>query len=105
LFALYSNFKFPFITSWVLCVSAGGGILALWITDTPFSVSSGNRLSGPVRRLGADRGDYISYVNELRRGGTALPKPFESGDPAPASDHDDCAGGRLGLLPAALAMV
>jgi cobalt-zinc-cadmium resistance protein CzcA len=42
LFALYSNLKFPFITVLGVLLSAPvGGIVALWITGTPFSVSSG----------------------------------------------------------------
>ncbi|HEV2681937.1 MAG TPA: CusA/CzcA family heavy metal efflux RND transporter, partial [Rhodanobacter sp.] len=42
LFTLYSNFKFPFITVLGVLLSAPvGGIVALWLTGTPFSVSSG----------------------------------------------------------------
>src|SRR6201987_363359 len=42
LFALYSNLKFPFITVLGVVLSAPvGGIVALWINGTPFSVSSG----------------------------------------------------------------
>ena len=42
LFMLYSNFKFPFITVVGVVLSAPlGGILALFVTHTPFSVSSG----------------------------------------------------------------
>ncbi len=42
LFALYSNLKFPFITVLGVVLSAPvGGIVALWISGTPFSVSSG----------------------------------------------------------------
>ena len=42
LFALYSNFKFPLITvAGVLLSAPVGGILALFLTGTPFSVSSG----------------------------------------------------------------
>ena len=42
LFALYSNLKFPFITVLGVIMSAPvGGIVALWLTGTPFSVSSG----------------------------------------------------------------
>ena len=42
LFVLYSNFKFPFITVLGVLLSAPvGGILALWLTGTPFSASSG----------------------------------------------------------------
>ena len=56
LFALYSNFKFPFITVLGVVLSAPvGGIVALWITGTPFSVSSGIGFLALVRRLGADR--------------------------------------------------
>ncbi|HET6586795.1 MAG TPA: CusA/CzcA family heavy metal efflux RND transporter, partial [Oleiagrimonas sp.] len=70
LFVLYSNFKFPLITVFGVVLSAPvGGIVALWLTGTPFSVSSAvgflvlfgvSVLTGVV---------YISYVNELRRGG------------------------------------
>src|SRR5450631_2269476 len=70
LFALYSNFKFPFITVLGVLLSAPvGGIVALWITGTPFSVSSG---IGFLALFGVSVQTaivYISYVNELRRGG------------------------------------
>jgi heavy metal efflux system protein len=73
LFALYSNFKFPFITVLGVVLSAPvGGIVALWITGTPFSVSSG---IGFLALFGVSVQTaivYISYVNELRRGGTTL---------------------------------
>ena len=74
LFALYSNFKFPFITVLGVVLSAPvGGILALWLTDTPFSVSSG---IGFLALFGVSVQTavvYISYVNELRRNGTDIP--------------------------------
>ncbi|HTA64476.1 MAG TPA: CusA/CzcA family heavy metal efflux RND transporter, partial [Xanthomonadaceae bacterium] len=42
LFMLYGNFKFPLITVVGVILSAPvGGIFALWLTHTPFSVSSG----------------------------------------------------------------
>ena len=70
LFALYSNFKFPFITVLGVLLSAPvGGIVALWISGTPFSVSSG---IGFLALFGVSVQTavvYISYVNELRRGG------------------------------------
>ena len=73
LFALYSNFKFPFITVLGVVLSAPvGGILALWMTGTPFSVSSG---IGFLALFGVSVQTavvYISYVNELRRGGSGL---------------------------------
>ncbi|HSN17284.1 MAG TPA: CusA/CzcA family heavy metal efflux RND transporter [Gammaproteobacteria bacterium] len=73
LFVLYGNFKFPFITVLGVLFSAPvGGIVALWATGIPFSVSSGigfivlfgvSVLTGVV---------YISCVNELRRDGRPL---------------------------------
>jgi len=73
LFVLYSNFKFPFITVLGVLLSAPvGGLVALWVTGTPFSVSSGigfivlfgvSVLTGVV---------YISCVNELRGDGVPL---------------------------------
>ena len=46
---------------------------------------------------------YISYVNELRREGMPLERPFARRHPAAAADHDDGLVAALGLLPAALA--
>jgi len=73
LFALYSNFKFPVITvAGVLLSAPVGGILALAVTGTPFSVSSG---IGFLALFGVSVQTavvYISYANELRRGGTTI---------------------------------
>ena len=73
LFALYGNFKFPFITVLGVALSAPvGGILALWSTGTPLSVSSG---IGFLALFGVSVQTavvYISYVNELRHLGTPL---------------------------------
>jgi cobalt-zinc-cadmium resistance protein CzcA len=70
LFVLYGNFKFPLITvAGVLLSAPVGAVFALWITGTPFSVSSDigfivlfgvSVLTGVV---------YISCANELRLGG------------------------------------
>jgi cobalt-zinc-cadmium resistance protein CzcA len=80
LFALYSNFKFPFITVLGVVLSAPvGGIVALWITDTPFSVSSG---IGFLALFGVSVQTavvYISYVNELRRNGTSVAEAIREG--------------------------
>ncbi len=71
LFALYRNFKFPLITVLGVLLSAPvGGIVALWLTHTPFSVSSG---IGFLALFGVSVQTavvYISYVNELRGSGT-----------------------------------
>jgi heavy metal efflux system protein len=73
LFALYNNFKFPFITVLGVLLSAPvGGIAALWISGTPFSASSG---IGFLALFGVSVQTaivYISYVNELRRDGIPL---------------------------------
>jgi len=80
LFALYSNFKFPFITVLGVVLSAPvGGIVALWITGTPFSVSSG---IGFLALFGVSVQTaivYISYVNELRRSGSDLADAIREG--------------------------
>ncbi len=80
LFALYSNLKFPLITVLGVLLSAPvGGILALWLTGTPFSVSSG---IGFLALFGVSVQTavvYISYVNELRRDGTELAEAIRQG--------------------------
>jgi len=73
LFALYNNFKFPFITVAGVVLSAPiGGLLALELSGTPFSVSSG---IGFLALFGVSVQTaivYISYVNELRRAGRPI---------------------------------
>ncbi len=73
LFALYSNFKFPVITVLGVLLSAPvGGLVALWLTGTPFSVSSG---IGFIALFGVSVQTavvYISYANELRLGGMEI---------------------------------
>ena len=80
LFTLYANFKFPLITIAGVVLSAPvGGILALWLTGTPFSVSSG---IGFLALFGVSVQTavvYISYVNELRRDGIPLAAAVREG--------------------------
>jgi cobalt-zinc-cadmium resistance protein CzcA len=80
LFALYSNLKFPLITvAGVLLSAPVGGIAALWLTNTPFSVSSG---IGFLALFGVSVQTavvYISYVNELRRNGAELGEAIRQG--------------------------
>jgi cobalt-zinc-cadmium resistance protein CzcA len=75
LFALYSNFKFPVITVLAVLLSGPvGGLLALRLTGTPFSVSSG---IGFLALFGVSVQTaviYISYANELRISGIAIPE-------------------------------
>ena len=73
LFVLYGNFKFPLIVVIGVLLSAPfGAVLAMWLTGTAFSVSSGigfivlfgvSVLTGVI---------YISCVNELRLGGMEI---------------------------------
>jgi cobalt-zinc-cadmium resistance protein CzcA len=73
LFGLYGNFLFPFITVAGVILSAPiGGLLALAITRTPFSVSSG---IGFLALFGVSVQTavvYISYANELRLAGAGI---------------------------------
>ncbi|MEP6897937.1 MAG: CusA/CzcA family heavy metal efflux RND transporter [Rhodanobacter sp.] len=105
LFTLYSNFKFPLITVLGVLLSAPvGGIVALWLTGTPFSVSSG---IGFLALFGVSVQTavvYISYVNELRRGGTTLQDAIREGAILRLRPIMMTAlVAALGLLPAALA--
>ncbi|MEP6732946.1 MAG: CusA/CzcA family heavy metal efflux RND transporter [bacterium] len=73
LFVLYQNFKFPAITVGGVILSAPlGGIAALWLTRTPFSVSSG---IGFLALFGVSVQTavvFISYANELRQQGRPI---------------------------------
>lgn len=73
LFFLYHNFKFPLITIIGVVLSAPvGGLLALVLTGTPFSVSSG---IGFLALFGVSVQTavvYISYANELRLNGQRI---------------------------------
>ena len=105
LFVLYGNFKFPFITVLgVLLTSPVGAILALWLTDTPFSVSSG---IGFIVLFGVSvltSVVYISCVNELRLGGMALEKAIHEAAILRLRPITMTAlVAAIGLLPAALA--
>ena len=105
LFALYSNFKFPFITVLGVLLSAPvGGVAALWITGTPFSVSSGIGFLALFGVSVLTAVVYISYVNELRRGGTELSEAIRQGAILRLRPIMMTAlVAALGLLPAALA--
>ena len=105
LFMLYRNFKFPAIALIGVLMSAPvGGILALWLTGTAFSVSSG---IGFLALFGVSVQTalvYISYVNELRLGGTPLDVAIREGAILRLRPIMMTAlVAALGLLPAALA--
>ncbi len=105
LFVLYGNFKFPFITVLGVLLSAPfGALIALWLTGTPFSVSSGigfivlfgvSVLTGVV---------YISCVNELRLQGMQIAEAIHEAALLRLRPIMMTAlVAALGLLPAALA--
>ena len=105
LFVLYRNFKFPAIALIGVLMSAPvGGILALWLTGTPFSVSSG---IGFLALFGVSVQTalvYISYVNELRLAGAPLAEAIREGAILRLRPIMMTAlVAALGLLPAALA--
>ena len=105
LFALYGNFKFPSITVLGVVLSAPvGGIVALWLTGTPFSVSSG---IGFLALFGVSVQTavvYISYVNELRGNGMGVAEAIrESAILRLRPIMMTALVAALGLLPAALA--
>jgi cobalt-zinc-cadmium resistance protein CzcA len=80
LFALYNNVKFPFITVLGVLFSAPvGGLVALWLTGTPFSASSG---VGFLALFGVSVQTavvYISYVNEMRQDGIPMVEAIREG--------------------------
>jgi cobalt-zinc-cadmium resistance protein CzcA len=105
LFMLYRNFKFPAIALIGVLMSAPvGGILALWLSGTAFSVSSG---IGFLALFGVSVQTalvYISYVNELRLAGTPLTEAIHEGAILRLRPIMMTAlVAALGLLPAALA--
>ena len=105
LFALYNNFKFPMITVIGVLLSAPfGGLVALWLTGTPFSVSTGIGFLALFGVSVLTAVVYISYVNELRRGGVALAAAIRQGAIERLRPIVMTAlVAALGLLPAAIA--
>jgi heavy metal efflux system protein len=105
LFVLYGNFKFPLIVIVGVLLSAPfGAVLAMWLTGTPFSVSSGigfivlfgvSVLTGVI---------YTSCVNELRLGGMDIARAtHEAGVLRLRPIVMTALVAALGLLPAAMA--
>jgi cobalt-zinc-cadmium resistance protein CzcA len=105
LFLLYNNFKFPLITvAGVLLSAPVGGILALFLTGTPFSVSSGVGFLALFGVSVLTAVVYISYVNELRLDGVPTNQAIREGAILRLRPIMMTAlVASLGLLPAALA--
>ena len=105
LFALYGNFKFPVtIALGVILTEPVGALLALKLTDTPFSVSS---VLGLLALLGVSVETaviLVSYINKLRQEGMDIRSATREASllrlrPIMMTALVAC----LGLLPAALA--
>ena len=95
LFALYGNFKFPLIIFFsVLVTEPVGGLLALRLTHTNFSVSS---MLGFVALMGVAVQTSVilySFINKLRLEGRNILDGHAGSLPAAAAaHHDDGAGG------------
>ena len=105
LFLLYQNFKFPLITVVGVLLSAPvGGILALFVTGTPFSVSSGVGFLALAGVSVLTAVVYISYVNELRIDGMPAGQAIREGAILRLRPIMMTAlVASIGLLPAALA--
>jgi cobalt-zinc-cadmium resistance protein CzcA len=105
LYLLYNNLKFPFITVLGVVLSAPvGGLASLWLTGTPFSVSSGVGFLALFGVSVLTAVVYISYVNELRLNGTGLNEAIREGAILRLRPIMMTAlVAALGLLPAALA--
>jgi cobalt-zinc-cadmium resistance protein CzcA len=104
LFALYGNFKFPVtIALGVIMTEPVGALIALKLTDTPFSVSS---VLGLLALLGVSVETaviLVSYINKLRLEGYDVRKATREASllrlrPIMMTALVAC----LGLLPAAL---
>ncbi len=105
LFMLYDNLKFPLVTVLAVLISDPvGGLLALAVTGTPFSVSSG---IGFLALFGVSVQTaviYISYANQLRGEGRAIPEATrEAAILRLRPIMMTALVAALGLLPAALA--
>jgi cobalt-zinc-cadmium resistance protein CzcA len=104
LFALYGNFKFPAIIALdVVMTEPVGALIALKLTNTPFSVSS---VLGLLALLGVSVETgviLVSYINKMRREGMDIPTATREAAllrlrPIMMTALVAC----LGLLPAAL---
>jgi len=104
LFALYDNFKFPFaIALEVVLTEPVGAFIALKLTHTPFSVSSGLGLLALLGVSVETAVILISYINKLRLEGQSIREATHSAAllrlrPIMMTALVAC----LGLLPAAL---
>ena len=98
LYTMFSSFKWALLMLANIAMAPLGGLLALCCSrGTTFQRVVRGRLSGAVRRLGADRRHHAGVHQS-----TARARPLDRGcrgrrrDAAAAPDHDDDAGGDPG---------
>ena len=104
LYTMFDSFKWASLLLCNVAMAPIGGLLALYLTGTHFSVSSG---VGFLALFGVSVQTavvYISYVNELRNSGTGLTEAIREGAILRLRPIMMTAlVAALGLLPAALA--
>ena len=97
LYSMFRSFKWGLLVLLNLSMAPLGGLLALWITGTHFSVSTGVgflALFGVSVQTGVI---MIEYINQLRARGLQRTRGGAAGrDPPAASHHDDHAGSLAG---------
>ena len=103
LYTMFNSVKWALLILANVAMAPIGGLLALLLTDTHFSVSSGVgflALFGVSVQTGVI---MLEYINQLRARGHSIDgRRRRRRRAAAAAHHDDHAGGQLGLLPAAL---
>ena len=99
LFALYGNFKFPFtIALGVVMTEPVGALIALKLTNTPFSVSS---VLGLLALIGVSVETaviLVSYINKLRQEGRKSARLPAKPRCCASTDYDDRTGCLLGIV-------
>ena len=97
LYTMFNSFKWALLILANVAMAPIGGLLALLVTHTHFSVSSGVgflALFGVSVQTGVI---MLEYINQLRaRGHAILDAAIEGSVRAAAAHHDDHAGGQLG---------
>ena len=89
LYTMFTSVKWALLILLTVAMAPIGGIAALYLTGTYFSVSSG---VGFLALFGVSVQTavvYISYVNELRRDGTDLAEAIRQGHRPSFADADD----------------
>jgi hypothetical protein len=100
LFALYGNLKFPLVIALgVILTVPVGALIALKMTNTPFSCFVGTRIARIDGRIGRDSRDSLLVYQQTASGKQRYSHGNPRGLPlAPATHHDDRPCGLSGAL-------